>query len=66
MNIINQPVCKSREDETVITFLNEDEFTKEIRKAIENGLIWGVYYRGREIVAEDIWGEVHTNILFYP
>ena len=66
MDLINQPVCKSREDETVITFLNEDELTKEIVKAIENGEIWGVYYRGNEIVAEDIWGEVHSDILFYP
>ena len=50
---IKQAVCESRNSEKVIKFLTEKELTDEIVKAIENAVIWGVYYNDDgEIVAE--------------
>lgn len=63
-NLINQAVCKSKEDDTVVNFLNESDMKPKIVEAIENNQIWGVYYNEQgEIVADDICGEVHADIL---
>ena len=62
--LINQAVCESRENTKVVEFLNETQLKPEIAQAIESGNIWGVYYNEEgEIVAEDIWGEVHKDVV---
>lgn len=60
---INQAVCESRENTKVVEFLNETQLKPEIAQAIESGNIWGVYFKEGEIVAEDIWGEVHKDVV---
>ena len=64
MTTINQAICESRNSEKVIKFLTENELSESIVTAIENGNINGVYYdENNEIVAEDIWGSIHKNII---
>lgn len=59
-----QAICQSRENTTVVNFLDWDQFTDSIQSMLNEGQIWGVYYdENNNIVAEDIWGEVHSDIL---
>lgn len=61
---INQAVCQSKDSETVVKFLHEGDFTESFENMINQGQIWGVYYdENNNIVAQDIWGDVHENIL---
>lgn len=60
---INQAVCESRENDKVVQTLNESQLKPEIVKAVQNGNIWGVYFKEDKIVAEDTWGNIHTNII---
>ncbi|MEL6627443.1 MAG: hypothetical protein AAFQ92_18115 [Bacteroidota bacterium] len=58
-----QAICSSREENNVVEFKPWTSFTKEIQDMLNNGNIWGVYYEEDLIVAEDIWGEIHKNVI---
>lgn len=61
-----QAVHESRESDRVVKFLTGEQFTPSIQRMMENGQIYGVYYNETgELVAEDIWQEVHAHILNY-
>ena len=55
-------ICKDRESEVVVFFRKLETFTVEFIRMYINGNIWGVYYINDNLVAEDIWGEIHNNI----
>ena len=62
--LINEPVYQSKNSDKVVLFLNETEIKPEIVKAIENATIEAIYYNDAgNIVARDIWQDIHQNIL---
>lgn len=57
-------IHESKKSEKVVRFENEENFTEDFLKAQSNGSIHGVYINKKgEVVAQDIWGETHKNIL---
>lgn len=61
--LINQPVYQSKNSDKVVLFLDETEIKPEIVNAIENATIEAIYFNAGEIVARDIWQDIHQNIL---
>lgn len=58
-----QAICDSQNSDRVIKFIPKNSFTSEVQQLMQNGSINGVYYNeAGEIVAEDIWGDVHVAI----
>jgi hypothetical protein len=55
-------IYRDRESNQVVFFRKLETFTVEFIRLYINGNIWGVYYKDNELVAEDIWGEIHNNI----
>lgn len=56
-------VHESKTSEKVVQFIDEDLLDDEIRDLIKDGCLWGIYYgESGNIVAEDIWGDVHEDI----
>lgn len=42
---INQAVCRSREDNTIVSSLEDEKLSIAFIEAYLNGNIWGVYYQ---------------------
>lgn len=56
-------VHEEKNSEKVVKFISQDSLTKKISDLIENGNLHGLYYDEKgNIVAEDIWGDIHENI----
>lgn len=56
-------VHESENSEKVVKFINQDLLNKEVNDLIENGNLYGIYFdEDGEMVAKDIWGEIHKNI----
>ena len=54
----------SATSEQVIEFIDLEMFTKEFQKAYNDGKIWGCYYDEKgQVIAQDIWNEIHEDIL---
>lgn len=57
-------VFKSRENNTIRKFHMLSSFNQEIIDLEMKGDIWGFYEdEDGSVVAEDIWGDIHTDIL---
>lgn len=55
-------VHEAQNSEKVVKFINQDSLNNEISSLIENGNLHGLYYdENGNIVAEDIWGDVHES-----
>lgn len=56
-------VHESENSEKVVMFINQDVLNVEINDLIESGNLHGIYFdENGEMVAKDIWGDVHQNI----
>lgn len=56
-------VHEEKNSEKVVKFINQDSLTNNIFRLIENGNLYGLYYDEKgNIVAEDIYGDIHENI----
>lgn len=56
-------VHESQNSEKVVRFIEQELLNDNIASMLENGCIVGLYYdENSEIVAEDIWGDIHTNV----
>lgn len=56
-------VHESENSEKVVMFINQDFLNVEINDLIESGNLHGIYFdENGEMVAKDIWGDVHQNI----
>ena len=54
----------SATSEQVIKFIDIEKFNKEFQKAYNDGNIWGCYYDEKgQVIAQDIWNEIHEDIL---
>jgi len=58
---MSQAICKSREDETIVKFVDPSQLGDEIKDMIEDNQIWGVYVKDGSVVVEDIWGDIHET-----
>jgi hypothetical protein len=57
-------IHKSRNNETVIKFIDLESIPEAIQKMYNNGSIYGLYYNeDNKIVALDIWEEEHSTEL---
>ena len=57
-------VHESQNSEKVVKFINQDSLNEEIYNLIESGNLNGLYFdENGNIVAEDIWGDVHENVV---
>jgi len=57
-------ICESEKVESpVVEYKNIECFTDEFRAMQLNGDVWGVYYQDGEVVCQDVWQEIHKNIL---
>jgi hypothetical protein len=57
-------VHESEKSDRVIKFINQDSLNEETSNLIENGNLYGLYYNENgEIVAEDIWGDIHEIVV---
>jgi len=63
--MVNQiAVHESKNSNRVIKFINQDRLNSEIHSLIENGNLYGLYYNENgNLVAEDIWGDVHEKVV---
>ena len=52
-------IHESEEIDNVIGMVPKEKLRPEIVQMHEDGKIWGIYYDDGELVAKDIWGEVH-------
>lgn len=60
---ISVAICSSATSGQVVKFIDLQKFNKDFQKAYNNGNIWGCYYdENANIVAKDIWDEIHTDI----
>lgn len=60
MMSISQAVCKSREDDSIVRFMNDRDLSIEFILAYQNGDVWGAYYdEDGDLVYEDLQGEVY-------
>lgn len=56
-------VHASQNSDKVVKFINQDSLTEEVSNLIDNGNLQGIYLNeNKEMVAEDIWGDIHQNI----
>ncbi len=56
-------VHASQNSDKVVKFINQDSLIEEVSNLIENGNLQGIYLNeNKEMVAEDIWGDIHQNI----
>jgi len=63
-NLHNIEVYESQGSDKVMKFLTENDVQDAIVNLVENGVLTGLYYNEKgEIVAEDIFGDVHTEVL---
>ena len=59
----NLAVHESENSEKVVKFIDQDVLNVEINNLIENGNLHGIYFdENGEMVAKDVWGDVHQNI----
>lgn len=57
-------ICESRKSDRTAKVMNAAEFTPAFQSMLDNGDIYGVYYdKAGKVVAEDIWQQIHRNIL---
>ena len=59
-----EAVHESCDSERVVRFINQNSLTERICNMIENGDLYGLYLDDTgSIVAKDIHGDIHENIL---
>ena len=63
MNKDKIPICEDRESVKVVQFIELDKLIPKMQNMHQNNMVWGTYYINDELVAEDIWGYIHTDIL---
>jgi hypothetical protein len=64
MNTVSVAICSKKNSEQVVKFIDLEKFTTEFQKNYNNGEIYGCYYdENGNVVAEDIWQEIHETIL---
>jgi len=57
-------VHENRESEKVVEFISLSSFTDDFIRMHDNDMIYGVFYNeSGDIVALDIWQEIHTDII---
>ena len=57
-------IHSGKNSEQVVKFIDFEKFTSDFQKAYNNGNIYGCYYdENGNVVAQDVWDEVHENIL---
>lgn len=56
---INQAVCRSREDNTIVSSLEDEKLSIAFIEAYLNGNIWGVYYQEDNLVYETKDGDIY-------
>ena len=57
-------IHSAKDSEQVVIFIDFEKFTPEFKRAYDNGNIYGCYYdENGNVVAQDIWDEIHENIL---
>lgn len=57
-------IHEGRESEKVVRFMNISHLTDDALNLIKTSTLNGLYYNEEgNIVAEDIWGDVHENVV---
>lgn len=64
MTLIQVAIHSAKNSDRVIEFINLGKFTSDFQKLHSDGNIYGCFYdENGKIVAQDIWDDIHENVL---